>query len=250
MWVGWWFVVFASTSSCLSSKFVAGGSEGGGEGDPCFGLCGCTLDQHIDVPSLLEAGRGGGRGQRGGVPCLCGCALVPVCLTCFPVCVCAVFVHATACSGGFTVLVVFRFFYRALLVFSPSRRGFFEICAGVAEAGWTEEELNAQNRRKSDRDALATNKELLSIWREIEKHDQAWLFREPVDLAEVPDYLQVVAHPMGEFWDGGGGGGWSSCPLATAVCARQYSYLYRMPHATFSFNAPAAKQRARILDCF
>eukprot|EP00904_Undaria_pinnatifida_P004147 jgi/Undpi1/13733/HiC_scaffold_9.g03386.m1 len=67
---------------------------------------------------------------------------------------------------------------------------------GVAEAGWTEEELNAQNRRKSDRDALATNKELLSIWREIEKHDQAWLFREPVDLAEVPDYLQVVAHPM------------------------------------------------------
>ena len=69
----------------------------------------------------------------------------------------------------------------------------------MKEAGWTEEELNAQNRRKSDRDALATNKELLSLWREIEKHDQAWLFREPVDLTEVPDYLQVVAHPMGEL---------------------------------------------------
>ena len=78
-------------------------------------------------------------------------------------------------------------------------RGVFSKRAGVKEAGWTEEELNAQNRRKSDRDALATNKELLSIWREIEKHDQAWLFREPVDLTEVPDYLQVVAHPMGEL---------------------------------------------------
>lgn len=70
---------------------------------------------------------------------------------------------------------------------------------GVSEAGWTEDDLNAQNRRKSDRDALATNKELMAIWREIERHDQAWLFREPVDLAEVPDYLQVVAHPMGEY---------------------------------------------------
>ena len=187
-------------------------------------------------------GEGGGRGQRGGVPCLCGCALVPVCLTCFPVCVCAVFVHATACSEGFTVLVVFRFFYRALLVFSPSRRGFFEICAGVAEAGWTEEELNAQNRRKSDRDALATNKELLSIWREIEKHDQAWLFREPVDLAEVPDYLQVVAHPMGEFWDGGGGRGMVVMP--SCYCCLRSTVLLSIPHAACHFFIQCASREA------
>ena len=68
----------------------------------------------------------------------------------------------------------------------------------MKEAGWTEDELYAQNRRKSDRDALATNKELLAIWREIERHDQAWPFREPVDPVEVPDYYKMVARPIGE----------------------------------------------------
>lgn len=86
---------------------------------------------------------------------------------------------------------------RFVTILPGGGRGFYTI--GVLEAGWTEEELNAQNRRKSDRDALATNKELLSIWREIERHDQAWPFREPVDLTEVTDYLKVVAHPMGEY---------------------------------------------------
>lgn len=69
---------------------------------------------------------------------------------------------------------------------------------GVLEAGWTEEELKAQSRRKSDRDTNTTNKELIALWREIEKNDNAWPFRDPVDLQEVADYTKVVAHPMGE----------------------------------------------------
>eukprot|EP00752_Nemacystus_decipiens_P014238 g12665.t1 len=67
---------------------------------------------------------------------------------------------------------------------------------GVAEAGWTVDELNAQNRRKRDVDAQAVHKELLSIWRELEKHDSAWVFREPVDPAEVTDYLSIIKQPM------------------------------------------------------
>lgn len=72
------------------------------------------------------------------------------------------------------------------------------LAAGVVEAGWTVDELNAQNRRKRDVDAQAVHKELLSIWRELEKHDSAWVFREPVDPAEVPDYLTIIKQPMGE----------------------------------------------------
>lgn len=68
----------------------------------------------------------------------------------------------------------------------------------MVDAGWSEEDLNAQNRRKSDRDALATTKELLTLWREVEKNDNAWPFREPVDLTEVADYGKVCPHPMGE----------------------------------------------------
>ena len=60
------------------------------------------------------------------------------------------------------------------------------------------DELNAQNRRKRDVDAQAVHKELLSIWRELEKHDSAWVFREPVDTADVPDYLTIIKQPMGE----------------------------------------------------
>ncbi|CAB1103701.1 unnamed protein product [Ectocarpus sp. CCAP 1310/34] len=67
---------------------------------------------------------------------------------------------------------------------------------GVAEAGWTMDELNAQNRRKRDGDALAVNKELLAIWRELEKHDVAWVFREPVDLTEVTDYTSIIERPI------------------------------------------------------
>lgn len=40
--------------------------------------------------------------------------------------------------------------------------------------------------------------QMRQIWREIEKNDNAWPFRDPVDLAEVPDYTKVVAHPIGE----------------------------------------------------
>lgn len=36
------------------------------------------------------------------------------------------------------------------------------------------------------------------MWRELEKHDSAWVFREPVDLVEVPDYLTIIKQPMGE----------------------------------------------------
>lgn len=67
------------------------------------------------------------------------------------------------------------------------------------EAGWTEEEIKKQIMLlKSDQDPIAMNKELLGMWREIEKNENAWPFREPVDLHEVPDYTKIVAHPIGE----------------------------------------------------
>lgn len=37
------------------------------------------------------------------------------------------------------------------------------------------------------------------MWREIEKNDNSWPFRDPVDLQEVPDYTKVVAHPIGAW---------------------------------------------------
>lgn len=97
----------------------------------------------------------------------------------------------------------------------PTRSLTLRCNAGVAEAGWTMDELNAQNRRKRDGDALAVNKELLAIWRELEKHDVAWVFREPVDLTEVTDYTSIIERPIGE--GGGEGGGGSPCVWVSAV---------------------------------
>lgn len=64
-------------------------------------------------------------------------------------------------------------------------------------AGWTEGDLKAQSRRKLGRDSNTLHKELLSIFREIERQEYAWPFREPVDLELVPDYTKIIAHPIG-----------------------------------------------------
>lgn len=89
----------------------------------------------------------------------------------------------------------------------------------MAEAGWTEEDLLAQSRRKSERDSNATNKELIAIWREIEKNDNAWPFRDAVDTQEVVDYNKVVAHPIGEYCGEGreGRGGLEAIPLFLGI---------------------------------
>ena len=69
---------------------------------------------------------------------------------------------------------------------------------GVREAGWTISDLQACSggAKDSDRKANQLKSELLSLWRKTQEQQFVWPFREPVNTAEVPDYLEVVKEPI------------------------------------------------------
>lgn len=69
---------------------------------------------------------------------------------------------------------------------------------GVMEAGWTLPDLLQSALRGDDArlKSSALKQELLGMIRKIEEQQFAWPFREPVDLNEVPDYLDVVTTPI------------------------------------------------------
>jgi len=87
-----------------------------------------------------------------------------------------------------------------------SRRSKHDISAfvasipGVAEAGWTIEDIAAATSENSDTDSYRQKNhlksELLSIMRKIEDQQFAWPFREPVNTKEVTDYLDIVSDPI------------------------------------------------------
>jgi len=69
---------------------------------------------------------------------------------------------------------------------------------GVAEAGWTMTDLLAAtgSAKDGDRQKNALKSDLLALVRKVEEQQFAWPFREPVDTAEVTDYLDVVKEPI------------------------------------------------------
>eukprot|EP00617_Octactis_speculum_P000637 CAMPEP_0185776368 /NCGR_PEP_ID=MMETSP1174-20130828/85401_1 /TAXON_ID=35687 /ORGANISM="Dictyocha speculum, Strain CCMP1381" /LENGTH=101 /DNA_ID=CAMNT_0028464281 /DNA_START=21 /DNA_END=326 /DNA_ORIENTATION=+ len=38
--------------------------------------------------------------------------------------------------------------------------------------------------------------QLRTIWKEVERHDASWPFREPVNTDEVGDYLSIIKDPI------------------------------------------------------
>ncbi|CAM9965370.1 unnamed protein product, partial [Discosporangium mesarthrocarpum] len=52
---------------------------------------------------------------------------------------------------------------------------------GVLEAGWSPEEVKKQTEHCSAREKALLNKKLVGIWRDVDKNENAWPFREPVD---------------------------------------------------------------------
>lgn len=64
---------------------------------------------------------------------------------------------------------------------------------GLAEAGWGS--IAGVLEMQKDRAALAVR--LKELTARLAAHDDAWPFREPVDLSLVPEYAAVVKEPMG-----------------------------------------------------
>jgi histone acetyltransferase len=69
---------------------------------------------------------------------------------------------------------------------------------GVAEAGWTVADLmpDASTGREGSLSAAALKTELLDAIRKISEQQYAWPFREPVNVEEVPDYLEIIKNPI------------------------------------------------------
>ena len=69
---------------------------------------------------------------------------------------------------------------------------------GIAEAGWTIQDIRGATGpgKEADRQKTALKTDLLTMVRKVEEQQFAWPFREPVDTKEVPDYLEVIKHPM------------------------------------------------------
>ena len=63
---------------------------------------------------------------------------------------------------------------------------------GVLEAGWTQANYLGSAGRDADREYSAMVGSLQQLWKDVQKHSSSWPFREPVDLEEVPDYLNVI----------------------------------------------------------
>ncbi|CAM9682071.1 unnamed protein product, partial [Choristocarpus tenellus] len=70
---------------------------------------------------------------------------------------------------------------------------------GVLDAGWTVDEVSKQTQISCGRDRAKLHKELTAIWRQVEKNENAWPFREPVDVDTVTDYLEIIPTPIGVY---------------------------------------------------
>ena len=71
---------------------------------------------------------------------------------------------------------------------------------GVIEAGWTMSDLHAllhrSNTKDSDRKKSQLKSDLLNIVAKVSDQQFAWCFRDPVNIDEVHDYLDVISDPI------------------------------------------------------
>lgn len=69
---------------------------------------------------------------------------------------------------------------------------------GIMEAGWALTDLLASTKaaKDSDRKKNHLKSELLALVRKTEDQQFTWPFREPVDTAEVKDYLEIIKDPI------------------------------------------------------
>lgn len=69
---------------------------------------------------------------------------------------------------------------------------------GVAEAGWTVADLVSMTRgtKDSDQKKHQLKSELLGLINKVSDQQFAWCFRDPVNVEEVTDYLDVVSDPI------------------------------------------------------
>ena len=69
---------------------------------------------------------------------------------------------------------------------------------GILEAGWTMNDLVEATGvgKETDRQKGALKSDLMSIVRKIQEQQFAWPFREPVDIAAIPDYAEIIKEPI------------------------------------------------------
>mmetsp|Transcript_435 Transcript_435/g.966 ORF Transcript_435/g.966 Transcript_435/m.966 type:complete len:454 (-) Transcript_435:152-1513(-) len=69
---------------------------------------------------------------------------------------------------------------------------------GVVEAGWTMSDLISMTRgtKDSDQKKHQLKSELMSLVNKVSDQQFAWCFRDPVNVEEVKDYLNVISEPM------------------------------------------------------
>ena len=63
---------------------------------------------------------------------------------------------------------------------------------GVKEAGWTEATLADKEKSPS-----GLQERLGKVLEDIGNNPDSWPFKEPVAVQDVPDYLDIIEHPMG-----------------------------------------------------
>lgn len=69
---------------------------------------------------------------------------------------------------------------------------------GILEAGWNMHDVQnalSYGNKEGERQKNHLKSELISIIKKIEEQHFSWCFREPVNIAEVPDYLEIVKEP-------------------------------------------------------
>lgn len=80
--------------------------------------------------------------------------------------------------------------------FAPTDPRLLFTIPGVTEAGWTLADYLHASSDEADKVKTALKAELLQMMRRINDQQYIWPFREPVNIKEVPDYLEVISHPM------------------------------------------------------
>ena len=69
---------------------------------------------------------------------------------------------------------------------------------GVVEAGWTMNDLisSANAAKENDKRKNNLKGEILSLIHKVHQQHFAWPFRQPVDIKEVPEYLNIIKEPI------------------------------------------------------
>lgn len=72
----------------------------------------------------------------------------------------------------------------------------FEQIPGVYKSGWQYEDY--EKFVKNENNNVTFLNQCKNIISKIRQNKNAWPFLKPVDLKEVPDYLEIIKEPMGK----------------------------------------------------